>query len=155
MFERAVFQRGHTWASHEMDLGYFAESLLFYGRVDLALDQRNLVGLIKKIGPNSLLRLLSMPCVHAFYMPHEFATGTTSTPFEQHNFTMFSSAGRKRAATPLTKDLWLEQTLARFIESPKQTKRISRELNQKVYDRSKILTRADINILNSALRFTG
>lgn len=96
MFERAAFRRSDQKTEFHLDIGQLAETLLFYGEVDLLLDRANFGQLLKVIGPDALIRLVQLPTVNAVFVEDDLATLTNNYGFLTHKFIAFAFVGKDR-----------------------------------------------------------
>jgi len=77
MFDHVVLNRSVDGPS--VTFGEIAEALLFYQSVHIILDRSSLAGLINKIGPNNVLKILAYPNVKATYIEEFVGVHTEQT----------------------------------------------------------------------------
>lgn len=73
MFESIMIR--HTappGAESTVDLGHLAESMLFYGKVRLALTRGSVKDLVGKLGPDLAIELVENPCIDSVYLNASF-----------------------------------------------------------------------------------
>lgn len=83
MFEKIILRRSESGPS--LSLGELAEALLFYQNVHIVLDRGILVELVKSIGFDGVLSLLSRPNVSAVYIEEILGTMTNTYGVIQHH----------------------------------------------------------------------
>ncbi len=94
MFDQVVLRRAEGGAP--VSAGQVLEALLFYQHVHLVLDTGTLFGLVRQIGPGSLLELLQRPDVSAVYCEERLATHTETIGVSQlHTFVALTLAGHQ------------------------------------------------------------
>jgi hypothetical protein len=77
MFESIVV-RSRSSTQEDVDLGLLAEALLFYQNVSLIVDSRSLASLLGRIGPDSLLRVMSRIDVKQSFLPYNIGVQTAN-----------------------------------------------------------------------------
>jgi hypothetical protein len=93
VFESAIVRKLPN-QERGIDAGLLAETLLFYGNVHLLLDHGSLTGLLRAIGPNTLLSLIKNGFLKATYFTKSFGTQTArDTGLPVHNFTAYEFVG--------------------------------------------------------------
>lgn len=115
MFDRAVFRRSNQKVEFHLDIGQLAETLLYYGKVDLLLDMGNLGKLLRSIGPEALIRLVKLPSVQAIFVEDDVSTLTNTNGFSSHKFIAFSVSGEKAGKTRLSKEDRVREIFRRSI----------------------------------------
>jgi hypothetical protein len=81
-----------------MDLGFLAETLLFYGRVRLVVDAGMLAELARLCGPEALVAMVRSGRLELSYLANALAVKTENTGMvnELHTPTTFSVIGHLR-----------------------------------------------------------
>jgi hypothetical protein len=134
MFERAVFRRSDEKLDFHLDVGQLAETILYYGNVDLLLDRGNLGQLLKTIGPDALIRLVRLPTVNAVFVADDLATLSNNYGFTAHKFIAFSLSRTSENKNILTKKEHVrecfQRTLGKSWRSRKQADFISQFLSE-------------------------
>lgn len=74
MFDKIVIRE--FVGGQDIDIGLIAETLFYYGEVKLILSPGNVVSLVKRLGIDTLIRLLSNRYVRASYFDQYFGTQT-------------------------------------------------------------------------------
>lgn len=83
MFDHIVLNRSIDGPS--LTFGEIAEALLFYQSVHIILDRSTLSGLINKIGPHNVLKLLSYSHIKATYIEEFLGVHTVNTQSGQEH----------------------------------------------------------------------
>lgn len=78
------------------DLGLLAESLIFYGEVHVVLSATSLDGLLRQLGPDLLLELVSQKYLHVHFIDHLLGaiSADKDTPFALHDVAIVHAQGR-------------------------------------------------------------
>jgi hypothetical protein len=103
MFEGITIRGGQSNFDRSIDIGSFAEALLFYQNVHLILDRSSISSLVKSIGIDNLRLLLDRGYCSATFLRDNVAVYSqpiVGTPFSEHGFVSFqlaSKGGEKRA----------------------------------------------------------
>ena len=94
MFEHIVLRR--ATGGLPISAGYIAEALLYYQKLHLFVDRGTLFHLVKQLGTESILALLSRPDVSAVYCEEILGTKTDSVGVSQHhNYVAITWSGHK------------------------------------------------------------
>lgn len=95
MFDSIVLRSDE--AGNPVTLGQIADAMLFYGHVHLVIQQSTLYGLIRKLGGDGTIRLLSRPEVSATYCEDILATQTETIGFglRAHRFVAVTFGGHQ------------------------------------------------------------
>lgn len=94
MFESTVLRRSPE--GYATTFGEIAEALLYYQKVHIIIDRGTLVALVKQIGTNRLLTLISNPRLSSVYTEEILATKTDAIgPFETHLYTALTISGHQ------------------------------------------------------------
>jgi len=135
MLEFAILRR--TGNNHDLvDIGLFAETLLFYERVHLLLDGGTLDYLLKTIGPDLLLYVLDRSGVSASFARENLGTIThTNNGLQSHNFGQFTfdpppAKGHRRRR--VSNEEWLAISVERAIGASLATKKFKKRLLKKL-----------------------
>lgn len=112
MFDYVVLNRSIDGPS--ISVGEIAEALLFYQSVHLILDRATLLSLIRKVGPNNVLKILSLPSVKATYIEEFLGVHTEQTPLgAEHMFISATISGGKNSGEFKSSKKRLEYALTR------------------------------------------
>lgn len=135
MFEHAVFRRRDNDDSNGgIDIGLLAETLLFYGKVDLLLSRGNLGSLLRKIGPDALNRLASLPAVTVTFAPEYFVSHTENLPIPIHNFMAFTVLGKDAVLN--SKQARIDDVFLKNMSNRFDAKKQSQIFSSKVEERT-------------------
>jgi len=95
MFETICVRRQNFAGPQVMDLGFLAETLLFYGRVRLVVDAGMLAELARLCGPEALVAMVRSGRLELSYLANVLAVKTENTGMvnELHTPTTFSVIG--------------------------------------------------------------
>jgi len=95
MFETICVRRQNFVGPQVMDLGFLAETLLFYGRVRLVVDAGMLAELARLCGPEALVAMVRSGRLELSYLANALAVKTENTGMvnELHTPTTFSVIG--------------------------------------------------------------
>ena len=129
MFEQVVLRRGIN-EQGDIDQGLLAETLLFYKDVLLLLDRGSLTALLKSIGPDTLLTLITDFGVKVSYLREGFGTLSVSeNGIRMHDFSIFKVGGKSARSNARAE---IAEVVERELGSSKEIKRIIRRLNDKI-----------------------
>jgi hypothetical protein len=137
MFDLAVLRRTDTGTKTDaIDVGLLAETLLFYQKTHLLLNDGTLAHFLKTIGPDLLLELLDRPGVSASFLRERLVTVSTGQgPLTSYNFAqiMFDppATGRKKSKHINDKN-WVEYGIEKQLGAGGPTKRFTRKLLEKI-----------------------
>jgi hypothetical protein len=111
-----------------LDVGLLAETLLFYQKTHLLLDNGSLDYLLKKIGGDQFLELIGQRGVTAAFLRER--TGTLKmleNGIAFFNFAQFKVSGSQEKKHMNDRE-WLQSTVERALGSSRETKRIAKKL---------------------------
>lgn len=92
MFEKIVLRRSENGAA--ISAGQLAEALLFYQNVHLIIDMGSFGGLIRQLGPGTLLSVLQRSDCTAVYCEEVLGTHTQAIgPMNAHSYVAFALSG--------------------------------------------------------------
>lgn len=132
MFERIVLRR--SLDGPLISAGEIAEALLYYQNVHLVLDYSSFIGLLKKIGMRTLLRVISLPDVKCTYIEETTGTHTEQTPVGPiYSLTAFRVVGHQDVGQLDSKKKRLEYVLDRHGYSKSECKRLAERFRQMVH----------------------
>jgi hypothetical protein len=125
MFEHIVLRRAE--GGTPISAGQIAQALLFYKRVHTVIDRGSLLALVKSIGIDNLLTLLSRPDFSAVYTEEQLATITNDVgPMKVHSFGAFTFAGDQSAGSCRTPTERIELDLSRLGVTGRRQKAFTR-----------------------------
>ncbi len=104
MFESITLRGGQSYLDTNIDVGTFAEALLFYQNVHLVLDRSNLVLLVKDVGIDNFRLLLdSGACTATFFRDMTGVVGQplSGTALTELQFVSFEFSGADAKARKL------------------------------------------------------
>lgn len=136
LFERAIYRRSDQRSGFHVDAGQLAEAILYYGEVELLLDQANLGQLLDAIGHDALVRLVKLQSVRATLVSDNLATGTTTQGFQSHSFVIFSLAGDSPRPRKLSKEERVREIYKRKLGSDFRTRKNADFLSQFLHEDS-------------------
>ena len=95
MFESICIKRQDDFVGNPIDLGFFAEALLFYQHVHIVADRSILQFLLRTCGVDVLFALLESGVVTMTYLENGTAitTNDKGTPQERHDFVTWEYPG--------------------------------------------------------------
>lgn len=131
MFEHVVLRRSE--GGTPISAGQIAQALLFYKRVHVVIDRGSLLELLKHVGPDTLLLLLTRPDFGAVYTEEQLATITRDVgPLKVHSFGAFTFSGDQTAGTRRTLPDRLELDLNRMGVIGRRAKDFTKRFLDKV-----------------------
>jgi hypothetical protein len=143
MLEFALLRRTGNGEHDLIDIGLFAETLLFYERVHIALDGGTLSHLLKTIGPELLIEVLNREGVSSSLFRESLGTIThTNNGLQTHGFAQFTvdppsamggkprRAGNAKGGKPrrASNEEWLATTVRRAIGTTLSSRRFTNKL---------------------------
>lgn len=152
MFERAVFRSSNWTIDFDIDLGRLAEALLFYGDVELLLDRANLSGLLKAVGPGTLIRLVRTPGVRAHFVDDATGAATENNGFTTHSFLTFSAAANEKRRPFQNKEEKIEEIFRRALGNTWPSRKQARFIAQFVEEASFGAGLAGVTLMSDAKR---
>lgn len=121
MFESIVIRRHSTKAESSIDVGLLAETLLFYEHVHILLDGAGLRSLLRSIGADNLLGLLSQRRVRASFLADNLGTRTdTVNNVSLHNYAAFRVVAHPDGR-PFKRKEWIRQAFDEVLGASRMT----------------------------------
>jgi len=132
MFDEIVVRRSQSGGSGgPVNLGELAETILFYGQVDVIFTRAAIGQLLGSCGPMTLIRLVEDGYVRAFNGPNlAVRTEQAGTPAAVHSFAFFRVGDG--GAQGETRDLWY-QMLGRSGKTRRLADRFGRHVEPYLY----------------------
>ncbi|MGR3344446.1 MAG: hypothetical protein ACU0DI_14700 [Paracoccaceae bacterium] len=106
MFDSAVLRRLDTGHANGPDVGLLAETLLYYGHVNVLLTQPDFGALLQAIGTDNMQRLAESRHCRLSLLKDSLGVTSTKSGLIVHDFVQFSMAGtdQEQAARGMSKD---------------------------------------------------
>lgn len=131
MFEHIVLRRAE--GGTPISAGQIAQALLFYQRVHAIIDRGSFLSLVKSIGVDNLIALLSQPSFSAVYTEEQLATITNDVgPMKVHRFDAFTFVGDQSTGARRTPAERIELDLNRLGIVSRRSKEFTRRFLQHV-----------------------
>ena len=152
MFESIAVRSAVEASSGRLDVGLLAESLLFYGNVQLLVDAFHLSSLLLTVGPDNLQRLVDDGFAEVVLLDDHLAVKTHSNVFQTYALGRIKMTKTYTGKKLLSKRHRVEEVFDRALGSSRSTRNAARRFANSVIQRDMAFgLEGDSGILESTL----